>query len=69
MLPLRLVLIEVRMLDGFTCTPEIAPPVARTVDRDSGTFGVETYEYGGVEIAVKLDGITISVLLMASCRY
>ena len=37
--------------DGYTCTPEIAPPVARTVDRDSGTFGVETYEYGEVEIA------------------
>ena len=31
--------------------PEIAPPIARTVDRDSGTFGVETYEYGDVEIA------------------
>ena len=38
-------------LDGFTCTPEIAPPIARTVDRDSGTFGVETYNYGEVEIA------------------
>ena len=38
-------------LDGFTSTPEIAPPIARTVDRDSGTFGVETYEYGDVEIA------------------
>jgi hypothetical protein len=38
-------------LDGFTCTPEIAPPVGRTVDRDSGTFGVETYSYGEVEIA------------------
>ena len=38
-------------LDGFTCTPEIAPPIARTVDRDSGTFGVETFNYGGVEIA------------------
>ena len=37
--------------DGFTCTPEIAPPIARTVDRDSGTFGVETYNYGDVEIA------------------
>ena len=37
--------------DGFTCTPEIAPPIATTVDRDSGTFGVETYQYGGVEIA------------------
>ena len=38
-------------LDGYTSTPEIAPPIARTVDRDSGTFGVETYEYGDVEIA------------------
>ena len=38
-------------LDGYTCTPEIAPPVGRIVDRDSGTFGVETYEYGDVEIA------------------
>jgi len=37
--------------DGFTCTPEIAPPIARTVDRDSGTFGVQTYDYGDVEIA------------------
>ena len=38
-------------LDGFTCTPEIAPPIARSVDRDSGTFGVQTYQYGDVEIA------------------
>ncbi len=38
-------------LDGFTSTPEIAPPISRTVDRDSGTFGVQTYEYGDVEIA------------------
>lgn len=38
-------------IDGFTSTPEIAPPISRTVDRDSGTFGVETYEYGDVEIA------------------
>ena len=37
-------------LDGYTCTPEIAPPISRAVDRDSGTFGVETYEYGDVEI-------------------
>ena len=40
-----------KTVDGFTCTPEIAPPIARTVDRDSGTFGVETYNYGEVEIA------------------
>ena len=38
-------------LDGFTCTPEIAPPIARSVDRDSGTFGVERVNYGNVEIA------------------
>ena len=38
-------------LDGYTCTPEIAPPIARSIDRDSGTFGVEHYDYGDVEIA------------------
>ena len=38
-------------LDGFTATPEIAPPISRTVDRDSGTFGVQSYNYGEVEIA------------------
>ena len=41
-------------LDGYTCTPEIAPPVGGTVDRDSGTFGVETYNYGDVEIACEV---------------
>ena len=40
-----------RDLKGYTCTPEIAPPIARTVDRDSGTLGVERVEYGNVEIA------------------
>ena len=38
-------------LDGFTTTPEIAPPISRSVDRDSGTFGVQSFEYGDVEIA------------------
>jgi len=38
-------------LDGFTSTPEIAPPIARTVDRDSDTEGIQTFEYGDVEIA------------------
>ncbi|MCH2668977.1 MAG: ribonucleotide reductase, partial [Gammaproteobacteria bacterium] len=38
-------------LDGYTSTPEIAPPIARSVDRDSGTFGVEHFDYGDVEIA------------------
>jgi len=41
-------------LDGYTCTPEIAPPIARSVDRDSGTFGVQHYDYGDVEIASKV---------------
>jgi len=41
-----------RDLHGYTATPEIAPPIARTVDRDSGEFGVERVEYGdNVEIA------------------
>lgn len=38
-------------LDGYTTCPEIAPPIARQVDRDSGTFGVQSYDYGDVEIA------------------
>lgn len=38
-------------LDGFTTCPEIAPPIARHVDRDSGTFGVQSFDYGDVEIA------------------
>ena len=40
-----------RDLHGYTATPEIAPPIARTVDRDSGEFGVEQVQYGNVEIA------------------
>ena len=36
---------------GYTTTPEIAPPIGRTVDRDSSTFGVETFSYGDVETA------------------
>jgi len=40
-----------RDLDGFTCTPEIAPPIAKMVDRDSGEFGVDRVNYGDVEIA------------------
>ncbi len=38
-------------LDGYTTCPEIAPPISRIVDRDSGTFGVQSYDYGDVEIA------------------
>ena len=36
-------------VNGFTTTPEIAPPIARLVDRDSGTLGVESFNYGNVE--------------------
>ena len=38
-------------IDGYTCTPEIAPPISKKIDRDSGTFGVQSYDYGDVEIA------------------
>lgn len=39
-------------LDGYTTTPEIAPPISRQVDRDSSTFGVQSFDYGpNVEIA------------------
>ena len=37
--------------EGFTATPEIAPPISRTVDRDSSIHGVQSYDYGPVEIA------------------
>jgi hypothetical protein len=42
-----------RYLDtrGFTTAPEIAPPIARLVDRDSETMGVERFNYGPVETA------------------
>ena len=36
---------------GYTTAPELAPPIGRTVDRDSSTFGVESFDYGNVEIA------------------
>lgn len=36
----------------FACAPEITPPTSRSIDRDSGTFGVQTYEYPpNIEIA------------------
>ena len=36
---------------GYTTAPELAPPIGRTVDRDSSTFGVESFDYGDVETA------------------
>jgi hypothetical protein len=32
-------------LRGYTTTPELAPPISRHVDRDSGTFGVQSFDY------------------------
>ena len=43
-----------RDLYGYTSTPEIAPPISRIVDRDSGEFGVEQVNYGNVEIAAEV---------------
>ena len=36
---------------GYTTAPEIAPPIGRTVDRDSSTFGVQQFNYGNVQTA------------------
>ena len=36
---------------GYTTAPELAPPIGRTVDRDSSTFGVESFDYGDVQTA------------------
>ena len=39
-------------LNGYTTAPELAPPISRHVDRDSGTFGVQSYDYPpNIEIA------------------
>jgi hypothetical protein len=42
-------------LRGYTTAPELAPPISRHVDRDSGTFGVQSYDYPpDVEIAAEV---------------
>jgi len=42
-------------LRGFTTAPELAPPISRHVDRDSGTFGVQSYDYPpDIEIAAEV---------------
>lgn len=41
-----------RDVRGFTTTPELSPPISRSVSRDSDTFGVVSYDYPpDVEIA------------------
>lgn len=47
---------------GFTTAPEIAPPISRTVDRDSGTFGVQSFDYGNVETAEQVGYSTFRVV-------
>jgi hypothetical protein len=42
-------------LRGYACAPELAPPINRSIDRDSGTFGVQTFKYPpDVEIAAEV---------------
>lgn len=55
-------------LEGFTTTPEIAPPISRHVDRDSGTFGVESFDYGPVETAAEVGWETYNLVVDQICR-
>ena len=41
---------------GYTTTPELAPPIGRTVDRDSSTFGVETLTTATLKLLKKSVG-------------
>jgi hypothetical protein len=51
-----------------TTAPEIAPPIARQVDRDSGTFGVQSYDYGDVEIASEVGWDAYKLVADEICR-
>lgn len=55
-------------LEGFTTAPEIAPPISRHVDRDSGTFGVESFDYGNVEIASEVGWDAYKLVTDEICR-
>ena len=55
-------------LDGNTTAPEIAPPISRQVDRDSGTFGVESFDYGAVEIASEVGWDAYKLVADEICR-
>lgn len=55
-------------LEGFTTAPEIAPPISRHVDRDSGTFGVESFDYGNVEIASEVGWDAYKLVADEICR-
>ena len=55
-------------LAGYTTAPEIAPPISRQVDRDSGTFGVQSYDYGDVEIASEVGWHSYKKVADEICR-
>ena len=55
-------------LDGYTTAPEIAPPISRHVDRDSGVFGVASFDYGPVEIASEVGWDTYKTVADEICR-
>lgn len=55
-------------LEGYTTAPEIAPPISRHVDRDSGTFGVASFDYGPVEIASEVGWDTYNLVADEICR-
>jgi hypothetical protein len=58
---------------GYACTPELAPPISRSIDRDSGTFGVQTYEYPpNVETAAEVgwdDYMAVADLIVTLFKY
>ena len=56
-------------LEGNTTAPEIAPPIGREVDRDSGTFGVESFSYGEyTEIAAEVGWDAYKKVADGICR-
>ena len=55
-------------LDGYTTAPEIAPPISRHVDRDSGVFGVASFDYGSCEIASEVGWDTYKTVADEICR-
>jgi hypothetical protein len=53
---------------GYTTAPELAPPIGRTVDRDSSTFGVETFDYGNVETAESIGWDSYKAVVDGICE-
>ena len=51
LLLLRLAPIAIQTEQAIQLPLNLAPPIGRTVDRDSSTFGVQQYDYGDVETA------------------